>query len=75
MLIKLKTLFTALPTYLVALSAVVTILSQEIASVLPTGAAEDVGRIALIVVGVLGAAVNIVRRVTPVLPADRGLGR
>jgi hypothetical protein len=64
-LLKAKTLFTALPIYLVAVAAVVTILSEEIASVLPSGAGEAVGRVVVLVLAVLTAAGNIVRRVSP----------
>lgn len=70
---RIKILFTSVPTYLVAGSTVVTILSEEIAEVLPTSASETVAAVALKVVGVLGAAVSIIRRSTPVIFPQRGL--
>lgn len=70
---RLKVFFGALPTWLVIASAVITIFSEEIASVLPAGPGETIGRIAVILLAVIGAALNIVRRVTPVIAAQRGL--
>lgn len=70
---RIKVVLTAAVTWLVLASTIVTILSEEIATVLPAGAATDVGAVALKVVAVLGAAVTIIRRVTPVLPDERGL--
>lgn len=56
----------AAPTWLVALSTVVTIVASEVD--IPAVAEWSVK-----VVGWLGVAVAIIRRVTPVLPAERGL--
>lgn len=63
----------AAPTYLVALSTIITIFSEEIAAVLPDEWDLTVARWTTIAVGFLGAVVTIIRRVTPVLPQDRGL--
>jgi len=70
---RIRVVATAMPTWLVAASAVVVIVSEELAAVLPAGAGETVGRWAIVAVAVLGAAVNIIRRVTPVLPRERGI--
>lgn len=70
---RAKVVLLAAPTYLVAVSAVVSILADEIAMVLPAGMAMTLGALAVRVVAVLGAAIGIIRRVTPVVVADRGL--
>ena len=70
---KIKVVATAFPTYLVIAAAVVPILSEELAKVLPSGAATVVGSLSLTVVGVLAAAISIIRRVTPVIKSDRGI--
>lgn len=70
---RAKVIFTAAPTYLVAASAIVIIVSSEAATVLPAGVATTVGAVALKIVAVLTAAINIIRRVTPVLPSERGI--
>lgn len=63
-LLKIKTLLTSFVTYAVMGSAVLTVVSEQ----LPSAA----GTIAKII-AVLGSAVSIVRRVTPVIEAERGL--
>lgn len=63
----------AAPTYLVTAAAVVTIITDEVADELPTSAAEAVVRWGGKVVSVIGAAVAIVRRSTPVIEGQRGL--
>lgn len=74
LLARVRVVLHAAPTYLVALSAVIVIVADELASVLPAGAVTTVGTIAARVVAVLGAAVAIIRRVTPVVDrAQRGL--
>ena len=70
---RILVVLKAAPTYLVALSTVVTILAEEIAAVLPAGAANDVGVVAVRVVAVLATSVAIIRRVTPVVASRRGL--
>jgi hypothetical protein len=70
---KIKVIAFSAVTWLTAASAVVVILADEIAKVLPGGYQDDVARWALIVGGVLTAAINIIRRVTPVIPEDRGI--
>jgi hypothetical protein len=70
---KARTLFTALPTYLSLAAVVVTTFSEEIAAVLSPSKGEALTRLAVTVLAWLTAAANIVRRVTPVLPSERGL--
>lgn len=70
---KVVVVLKAAPTWLTAASAVIIIFSEEIGAVLPAGTAETVGQWAAIAVGWLGAAVSIIRRVTPVLPDERGI--
>lgn len=70
---RARVVLTAAPTYLVGASAVVTIVADEVAKVLPAGQATTVGAVTVRVVAILGAAVAIVRRVTPVVDGERGL--
>lgn len=61
---RIKTLSTAFVTYAVMGSTVLTIVSEQLPS-----AAGVITKI----VAALGAAIAIVRRVTPVIAAERGL--
>lgn len=70
---RAKVIGSSAVTYLTAASAVVVILAEEIAKVLPSGYSDDVGRWAIVVVAVIAAAIAIIRRVTPVIPSDRGI--
>lgn len=70
---KIRVVLSAAVTWITVASGVVVIVADEAAKVLPSGAAEDVAAVAVRVVAVLGAAVAIIRRVTPVLPDQRGL--
>lgn len=70
---RVKVVWRAAPTWLTGASVVVGVVAEEIADVLPAGAAEDVGHVALVVVAWLGAAIGIIRRVTPVPPEERGI--
>lgn len=63
----------AAPTWLTGLSVVLTIVSEELAEVLPAGAAETVGRLVILATAWIGAAVSIIRRVTPVPTDERGI--
>lgn len=71
-LARVRVVLTAAPTYITTVAMVATVASEEIARAFPA-AAEPVGRVAVVVAAVAGAAVAIIRRVTPVLPAARGL--
>lgn len=63
----------AVPTYLVAASTIITIATEEIADELPSSSAEWLVRVGGKVVSVIGAAVLIIRRSTPVIDSQRGL--
>jgi hypothetical protein len=71
-LARIRALLTAAPTWITSAAAVVVILRDTIAEHFP-GAADDVVAIATPVLAVLVAAHQIVRRVSPVLKAERGL--
>lgn len=70
---KIKVIVGAAPTYLVVAAAVVPIVAEEVGNVLPAGAGAVVAQVAITLTGVLGAAIAIIRRVTPVLPSQRGI--
>jgi len=72
-LARARVIFTAAPTYLVAAGAVVTIVADEVSKVLPSGWQDNAAQLAGAAVGIIGAAVGIIRRVSPVLPARRGI--
>lgn len=63
----------AAPTWLLAASTTVTIFSEEIVAVLPDELDFQVAKYATIIVGALTAAITLIRRLTPVLPNERGL--
>ena len=67
-LARVRVLLTAAPTYLVAAAAVVQVVVAELGDDWPAVAAGGTR-----VLAVLAAATAIVRRVTPVLPVERGL--
>jgi hypothetical protein len=71
-LARTHVVLTALPTYLVAIATVLPLVAADLAEVMP-GQAETITTAAIVVVGWLGAAVSIIRRVTPVASARRGL--
>lgn len=73
---RTRVVLTAAPTYLVSLAVILTIVSEQVAELLPmvpAGTAETVARWLVTAAGSLTAAVSIIRRVTPVLPNERGL--
>lgn len=70
---RLGVLLRAVPTYLSAAGIVVAILADEIGKMAPNGWQDNAIQILGAIAGVLGAATAIVRRVTPVLPHERGL--
>lgn len=72
-LARLAVLAKAAPTYLLIAATVVTVGSQYLADALPGDTATTVTKVAGVLLGIIGAATTIVRRVTPVLPAQRGL--
>lgn len=60
-------------TWLVVASSVVVILAEEIAKIVPADWRSVVVEIGMRALAVLGAVVMILRRVTTVLPTERGL--
>ena len=70
---RVLTLIKALPTWLTAAAAVIAIFSEEIVDLLPESWQGGFSQGVLVVLAILAAAVNIVRRVTPVVSAERGL--
>lgn len=72
-LARIRVVLTAAPTYLTALAVILTIFADEITELLPEGPAGQLSDWVVIVTGWLTAAVNIIRRVTPVIPDERGL--
>lgn len=74
LLARTRVLLSAAPTWLAGAGVVVGALSEEIAKALPDGPVDDtVTQIGVVVLGAIAAATAIVRRVTPVFGADRGL--
>lgn len=63
----------AAPTWLAAATATVTILSDELVRLLPDNLDTVVVQYAGLTLAVLGFAVTAIRRLTPVLPDERGL--
>lgn len=70
---KAKVVLTAAVTWLVALEAALIVLADELAPLIPLPWADRVTAWLLIAIGVIGTAIAIVRRVTPVLPNERGI--
>jgi len=70
---RIRVLLTAAPTWLAAAGAGVEVVVQEVADELPHGWQDDWLRWGGGVLVVIGVAQRIVRRVTPVPPAQRGL--
>jgi hypothetical protein len=73
---RTRVVLTAAPTHLVSLAVILTIVSEQVAELLPmvpAGTAETAARWLVTLAGSLTAAVSIIRRVTPVLPTERGV--
>lgn len=70
---KAQVVLTAAVTWLVIVAAVITVIADELAKVLPSPWSDRLSAWAITILGVLGAIIAIIRRVTPVEPAERGL--
>lgn len=70
---RILVILKAAPTWLVAASTAITIFAEEIVAILPDSWDPVVVRWSAIAVGFLTAVINIIRRVSPVLPAERGI--
>ncbi len=68
---RIRTVLASAVSWLVALAAVLTIVAEELAGV--AGLPDAVGRAIATALVVIGVAVAIIRRVTPVLPGARGI--
>lgn len=70
---RIVVILKAAPTYLVLASTVLTIIADELAKILPTPWADRLTALVITVTAALAAIVAIIRRVTPVAPAERGI--
>lgn len=70
---RIKVILRALPTYMVGAAVVLTLLAPEIAKLLPSGIGEHVASWLIKIAAFLGAAVAIIRKVTPVAPSQVGI--
>ena len=70
---RAKVILTAAVTYIVIASTVLTVAAEEIGKVFTDGQAAQVLTIITRILAALAAAVSIIRRVTPVLPDERGI--
>lgn len=70
---RILVVLKAAPTWLTAASAVAVTFADEIAPLIPSPWSERVSAAALSVVSVLAAAIVVIRRVSPVPAAERGI--
>jgi small neutral amino acid transporter SnatA (MarC family) len=70
---RTKVVLSAAVTWLVVAAAVLAIIAEELAKVLPDGPGQAVARVLGIALMAIGCAIAIIRRVTPVLPDERGI--
>lgn len=68
-----RVILAAAPTYLVGAATVIPFIAEQVGTLVPSGAAETIVRVAAWLVAACGVAVAIIRRVTPVLPTMRGV--
>lgn len=73
MIARLKVIIKALPTWLAVVALAAPMVAEEAASVLPAPWSAHVTAVLLTVAAVAAAVVRTIQRVTPVLPAERGL--
>lgn len=69
----LKVVTTAAPTVLAGVVLAAPIVAEEAAKVLPAPWSDRVTAVCLTVAAAAGAAVAVIRRVTPVVKAQRGI--
>lgn len=70
---RLVVIVKAAPTWLAAIVTAAPIIATALADQLPTAWAADVTNVGVRVVAIAGAAIVVIRRLTPVAKADRGL--
>lgn len=63
----------AAPTWMLMISTVITVASPQIVDLLPDSLNAVVTKYTTIIVGMLGSAIILIRRLTPVLPNERGI--
>jgi hypothetical protein len=69
---RVRVVLYAAPLYLIGASTVITVASEEVSKQFP-GVAGPITHYSAVVLGALAAVVAVIRRVSPVAPADRGL--
>lgn len=70
---KIKAILSSIVTYIVLIQSGLVIFADEISGLFSDGQAQDVVKVILMAVAILGAILNIIRRVTVVLPEQRGI--
>lgn len=70
---RAKVITSAAVTWLTFTALVLTVAADEIGQLAPDGTGQDVTTFLIRVAAWLGAAVSIIRRVTPVAPDERGI--
>jgi hypothetical protein len=70
---RLRVLLKAAPTWLAAVAAVLGVIAAEVVPNLPDNLAAKVGGVVAFGLSIVAAATAVVRRVTPVLPPERGI--
>tara|TARA_R110000772_G_scaffold36981_8_gene88108 strand:+ start:201 stop:431 length:231 start_codon:yes stop_codon:yes gene_type:complete len=69
----IRVFLTSAPTYLGLAAVVIGILLDELLPLLPDHLAAQVAGVAASILAILAAVGMVIRRVTPVLPEDRGI--
>jgi hypothetical protein len=72
-LTRVKVVLGNISTWLIAAAAVISIFAEEIVKVLPEDWEGSVSQAVVVILGVITAAVAIIRRVTPVIGEQQGL--
>lgn len=70
---RLKVIATALPTWLAAFALAAPVVAQQATELLPDEWGRKVATVVLTAAGVATFAVQTIRRLTPVAPAERGV--
>lgn len=73
LLARLRVIATAAPTWLAAISAAAPFIADDIAHQLPDSWARPTARVVLTIGGLATAAIQTIRRLTPVPPSQRGV--
>jgi hypothetical protein len=73
LLAKVRVILKAWPTWAAAFTAVLGVVAAEVIPLLPEQVGVRVAGWVAVALSVIAAATAVVRRVTPVLPAERGV--